>query len=70
MASRPLHYNEVHIEDNEETDSNVLVQDPADDGIPIIMDIIEFFDFPWEDEFEIQTVQWLDVVFSEYVIHC
>ena len=32
------------------------IQDPADDGIPIIMDIIGFFEFPWEDEFEIQTV--------------
>lgn len=41
--------NEVNSEGDEETNSNFSVQDQADEGMPIITDIIEFLGCPWEE---------------------
>lgn len=46
LIGRPHYRNKVDSEDDEETNLDVRVQDPANDGIPIIMDIIEFLDCP------------------------
>ena len=53
---QPLHPNGIDNEEDEKTGSNVRVQDPADDGIPIITGIIEFLYYPWEEEIEIQIL--------------
>ena len=34
------------------TDSNVCIQDAADGRMPIIMDIIELLDCPWEEKYK------------------
>ena len=46
LTSCHLHPNEVDSEDVEETVSNVRVQDPTDDRMPTIIDIIEHLDCP------------------------
>ena len=56
LVIQPLHPNGVDSEDDEENDSNDRLQDPADDGIPIITDIIEFLDYPWKEEIGIQIL--------------
>ena len=53
---QPLHPNVIDNEDDEKTGSNVRVQDPADDGMPIITGIIEFLYYPWEEEIQIQIL--------------
>ena len=51
-----LSSNEVDSKDNEKTNSNVHVQDPADNEMPILTNIIEFLDSPLQEKIKIEVV--------------
>lgn len=56
LVKNLLSSSEVDSKDNEKTNSNVRVQDPADNEMPIITNIIEFLDFPLQEKIKIEVV--------------
>lgn len=56
LVKNLLSSSEVDSKDNEKTNSNVRVQDPADNEMPIITNIIEFLDFPLQQKIKIEVV--------------
>ena len=56
LVKNLLSSSEVDSKDNEKTNSNVRVQDPADNEMPIITNIIEFLDFPLQQKIKLEVV--------------
>lgn len=56
LVKNLLSSSEVDSKDNEKTNSNVRVQDPADNEMPIMTNIIEFLDFPLQEKIKIEVV--------------